>query len=95
MAKTAGNCVPNSAHIAFMFTRRLGVIGGQSVCSSGHSCPEVLELESGDFAVIGADITAEACGHLPAGCGCGSEERVVRIPRALLIRARRDIPKSL
>jgi hypothetical protein len=83
-------------HISkFMFIRRLGVISGQPLCSSGHSCPEVLELLSGDFAVIGTDITAEAVGNLPPGCGCGSDERVVRVPRSVLVRARSDIPVSL
>ena len=79
----------------FMFIRRLGVVGQQSSCSSGHSCPEVLELASGDFAVIGTDITAAAVGNLPPGCGCGAGERVVQLPRAILVRARPEIPASL
>ena len=55
-------------------------------------CPEILELESGDFAVIGADITAESVGNLPAGTGCGPGERIVLIPRGKLVAARADIP---
>jgi len=49
-------------------------------------------MESGDFAVIGTDITDEANSKLPAGAGCGPGERIVRIPRSLLVRARADIP---
>jgi len=56
-------------------------------CSGGHGCPDLLELESGDFAVIGTDITAHAH-KLPAGSGCGAGERIVQIPRSLLIAVR-------
>ena len=70
-----------------MFKRRLGITNKPSLCSGGHYCPEVLELESGDVAIIGTDITTEAVAQLPAGCGCGPTERIVQIPRALLVQA--------
>ena len=74
-----------------MFTRRLGITSPeQNFCAK--SCPDILELADGDFAVIGADITAVAAGSLPPGSGCSAEERIVRIPRALLMRAKSDIP---
>lgn len=76
-----------------MFVRRLGQSSGPLSCASGRNCPDILELDGGDFAVIGADITALAIGRLPEGSGCGPDERVVRIPRALLVRARADIPE--
>ncbi|HYV27316.1 MAG TPA: hypothetical protein VFA77_07265, partial [Candidatus Eisenbacteria bacterium] len=57
-----------------------------------QGCPEVWELESGDFAVIGIDITAAAKPKLPPTAGCGPDERVVLIPRNLLINAKLDIP---
>ncbi len=75
-----------------MFIRRLGVSTGGTLCSGGHSCPGILELESGDFAVIGADITKEAQPALPPGSGCGVDERIVKIPRQTLVSARADIP---
>lgn len=53
--------------------------GRQSSSSSG--CPDILELDSGDFAIIGQDITAAAIPALPASAGCAVEERVIRIPR--------------
>ena len=62
-------------------------------CSGGHGCPDVLELESGDFAVIGTDITAIAAGKLPLGSGCGPEESIVRVPRGVLSRAKVGIPE--
>ena len=76
-----------------MFIRRLGLnqSAGTLPCASGHGCPDILELETGDFAIIGADIT-EAAGQLPPGSGCGAGERMVKVPRALLVRARADIP---
>ena len=80
-----------------MFLRRLGIDKQNRTleCVGGHQCPDVLELDSGDWAIIGEDITDAAIDHLPNGSGCGPKERVVRLPRALLIRARADIPAEL
>jgi hypothetical protein len=78
-----------------MFLRKLGPSAPAALCSGGHSCPEILEMESGDFAVIGSDITDLAAGKLPPGCGCGPAERVVRIPRQVLVLAREDIPNAV
>lgn len=75
-----------------MFTRRLGQpLSDLNPCA--HGCPDILELECGDYAVIGTDITPEAAGQLPAGSGVSPGERIIRIPRTLLVRARRDIPE--
>ena len=76
-----------------MFIRRLGIDPAASPvpCASGRACPDVLELASGDFAIIGKDIT-EFADQLPVGSGCGPDERMIRIPRALLVRARAEIP---
>jgi hypothetical protein len=76
-----------------MFTKRLG-LSPQDLNFCAHGCPDILEMENGDFAVIGTDITGEASGQLPAGSGCAPAERIIRIPRQLLIRARRDIPTA-
>ena len=77
-----------------MFTRRLGASSAElNLCAK--SCPDILELADGDFAVIGADITGEAAAKLPTGSGCGPGERIVRVPRALLVKARADIPSAL
>ena len=78
-----------------MFIRRLGAVAGTSNCQGGCACPDILELTDGDFAVIGADITIEAAGKLLPGSGCGPTERIVRIPRRILVAARADIPASL
>ena len=77
-----------------MFLRRLGPDphenGAKSVGCSG--CPDIWQLDNGDFAVIGIDITDAAVSKLPPTAGCGPDERIVRIPRNLLVNAKRDIP---
>ncbi len=80
-----------------MFIRRLGPDphANGSVTSSLDGCPDILELEDGDFAIIGVDITAAALGKLKFGAGCGSDERIVRIPRKTLVLAKADIPDRL
>ena len=78
-----------------MILRRLGPQPDAARCSGGRTCPDILELTSGDFAVIGTDITSQAVPSLPADAGCGPEERIVRIPRRTLVLARADIPAAL
>ena len=55
----------------------------------------MFELADGDFAVIGADITELAASQLPSDAGCGPGERIIRLPRKLLVNAKRDIPDAL
>ncbi len=78
-----------------MFLRRLGhdphLDGRRTVALAG--CPDIWELADGSFAVIGVDITAAAVGQLPPTASCGPDERVVRLPREVLIGAKRDIPE--
>lgn len=78
-----------------MFVRRLCTTPKSAgICSDFIICPDIWELDNGDFAVIGRDITQEAKGVLPADVGVGPEERVVVLPRALLISARANIPQA-
>lgn len=80
-----------------MFLKRLGpdphANGAKSVGCDG--CPDIWELDDGDFAIIGIDITDLATAKLPPTAGCGPDERIVRIPRQLLSGAKRDIPESI
>lgn len=80
-----------------MFLRRLGpdphANGARTQSLNG--CPDILELSSGDFAVIGIDITRESLAHLPPTVGCGPDERIVKIPRKTLVLAKSDIPVAL
>lgn len=79
-----------------MFLKRLGpdpqANGVQ--CAGCQGCPDVWELADGDFAIVGEDITEAARGMLPATAGCGPNERIIRLPRRVLVNARRDIPTT-
>lgn len=76
------------------FLRRLGpdphANGFQTPALDG--CPDIWELRDGDFAIIGVDMTEEALQKLPATAGCGPDEKIVRVPRRILLAARADIP---
>jgi len=58
-------------------------------------CPDIWELDGGDFAVIGPDITAMAEARMPATASCGPDERIVKIPRKTLVLAKPDIPDTV
>ena len=79
-----------------MFVRRIGSTENHATqnCHGCYGCPDIWELEGGDFAVIGTDITEHA-GKLPPSAGCAPTERMVRIPRALLIHAKAHIPDGM
>jgi hypothetical protein len=80
-----------------MFLKRLGsdphANGAKS--SGCDGCPDIWELDNGDFAIISIDITAAAIAKLPPTAGCGPDERIVRLPRNLLVNAKREIPDRL
>ena len=78
-----------------MFLKRIGLDphtdGAKS--AGGEGCPDIWELENGDFAIIGIDMTDEAKSKLPPTAGCGRDERIVRLPRNVLVNAKLDISK--
>jgi hypothetical protein len=59
---------------------------------AAQGCPDIWEIEGGDFAIIGSDITAAVVDRLPVSASCGPDEKIVRIPRKTLVLAKRDIP---
>ena len=78
-----------------MILRRLGPdphANGQKTPAC-NGCPDVFELADGDFAVIGIESTREIVPHLPPSAGCGPDERIVRVPRRILVAAKADIPE--
>jgi hypothetical protein len=79
-----------------MFLKRLGpdphANGAKTYACNG--CPDVFELVGGDFAIIGTDITEIAASQLPPSASCGSDERIIRIPRKTLVLAKGDIPDT-
>jgi hypothetical protein len=87
----------SAAMAAFVFVRRLGpdphAAAAQTIALNG--CPDIFELQSGDFAVIGIDITESSKAHLPPSAGCGPDERIVLVPRRTLVLAKSDIPNHV
>jgi len=79
-----------------MFVKRIGPDPHEDGAKSAgcHGCPDIWELDNGDFAVIGADIT-DLAAKLPPSAGCSPDERIVRVPRKTLVLAKRDIPNSI
>lgn len=84
-------------NLELKFLRRLGpdphANGSQTpaLCN----CPDIFELESGDFALIGITVTEQAKAQLPPSASCGPDESIVWIPRKTLVMAKRDIPDTL
>jgi hypothetical protein len=80
-----------------MFIRRLGPNPHENGARTENlaGCPDILELENGDFAVIGRDITSEARRSMFPTASCGPDERVVRLPRTIMVAAKRDIPDAV
>ena len=58
------------------------------------NCPDVWELDNGDFAIIGIEMTDELKRKLPPTASCGPDERIVRVPRRILVGAKPDIPEK-
>ncbi|RKN04848.1 hypothetical protein [Streptomyces radicis] len=80
---------------AAAFARRWGKSSHELGQTSGNaSCPDVWELDNGDVAVIGTDLTLSYEGRLPEGVSVDPGERLVIIPRATIIAAKADIPDA-
>ena len=77
-----------------MFKRRIGPDphAGSGDSAGANSCPDIWELESGDFAVIGTDMTKELGTRLPPGAFLDPGESLVVLPRHVLVKARENIP---
>lgn len=77
---------------AASFKRRLGKTAVELDKSSNNpTCPEIWELDNGDVAVIGRDLTVNYAPSLPAGVSVGEDERLVIIPGIMLRAAKADI----
>jgi hypothetical protein len=87
----------DDSHSSGMFIRRLGPNPHENGRKTENlaGCPDILELADGDFAVIGRDLTAEAQHEMFPSASCGPDERVVRLPRRILIAAKGDIPDTI
>lgn len=78
-----------------MFKRRIGPAPHDGDESAGaNSCPDIWELDSGDFAIIGVEKTAELTPHLPTDAFLDPGESIVVLPRDVLVKARDNIPTT-
>lgn len=79
-----------------MFKRRIGLDphGEASITPALSGCPDIWELDDGDFAIIGFNKTKKLKSHLPPSASCGSDEGIVVIPRDLLIAAKSYLPDA-
>jgi hypothetical protein len=80
-----------------MFKTRIGPDphANGALTSFLRGCPDIWELDTGDFAVIGKDITEVSAAHLPPTASCGPDERIICIPRKTLVLAKSDIPSAV
>lgn len=62
-------------------------------CES-HACPDIWQMENGDYIVIGTDVTAQFKEKLPSGVVCAPYERMVMIPSATLSSAAAHLSPS-
>jgi hypothetical protein len=75
--------------------RRIGVAPSEPGTTGGRDgCPDIWELDNGDFAVIGRDLTAVYSEGLPDDAVIGGGERLVVIPRVTLLAAKTHIPDA-
>ncbi|NUT46159.1 MAG: hypothetical protein HOV94_02395 [Saccharothrix sp.] len=76
-------------------TRRLGKSAkALGFTDEADGCPDVWELSNGDIAIIGRDLTATHRDRLPADVTIAADERLVVIPRAMLISTKPDLPDA-
>ena len=80
-----------------MIRKRLGPSphSGGALTPALEGCPDIFELKSGEFAIIGRNVTAELKSNLPADASCGADECIITIPRKTLVLAKPDIPDNL
>ncbi len=76
------------------FARQLCAFGGDKATARNGSCPDIWELDNGDVAVIGRDLTGSYVSRLPRGVSVAANERLVVIPRAVLTSAKANIPDA-
>jgi hypothetical protein len=86
---------PWEADASAWFIRRLGKSAEELGGSTGKTgCPDIWQLDNGDIAVIGRDLTESYAGRLPAGVAVAENERLVIIPGTMLSAAKPDIPDA-
>jgi hypothetical protein len=84
---------PWEADPSTTFKRRLGKSPQElGTTTDSPDCPDIWELGNGDVAIIGGDLTESLGKSLPPGVSVGTDERLVVIPRSMMVAAKPDIP---
>jgi len=77
------------------FARRLGKSPSElGNTIDDNDCPDIWQLDNGDIAVIGRDLTEAYRSRLPEGAHISSDERLVIIPGSTLSSAKPEIPDA-
>jgi hypothetical protein len=77
------------------FVRRLGKSASElGNTSQGKTCPDIWELSNGDIAIVGTDMTDVFAARLPADVSVGKYERLVVIPRNMIVAAKPELPDA-
>jgi hypothetical protein len=75
------------------FKRRMGSSPQElGITTDTPNCPDIWEVDNGDIAIVGRDATETLGKNLPTGVFVGGDERLVVIPRAMMVAAKSDIP---
>jgi hypothetical protein len=83
------------ADVSASLSRRLGKSATELGATGGRDgCPDIWQLDNGDIAVIGRDLTAVYRGRLPESVTIATDQRLVIIPGNMLIAAKADIPDA-
>jgi hypothetical protein len=83
---------PWEADSSALLSRRLGKSAEELDVTNGKDgCPDIWELDNGDIAVVGRDLTDAYRSRIPAGVSIADDERLVIIPGRMLRAAKPDI----
>ncbi|MEE1803734.1 MULTISPECIES: hypothetical protein [unclassified Streptomyces] len=83
---------PWEADPSASFSRRLGKSAEELDVTNGKDgCPDIWELDNGDIAVVGRDLTDAYRLRIPAGASIADDERLVVIPGCMVRAAKPDI----
>ncbi|MGW2329160.1 hypothetical protein ACWC5C_25855 [Streptomyces sp. NPDC001700] len=78
-----------------LFVRRLGKTAQElNTSDDDEDCPDIWQLDNGDVAIIGRDLTAAYADRLPHDVRIGQDERLVVIPGVMLSAAKQNIPDA-
>lgn len=82
-------------HASLTFLRRIGPDphADGATTPALKNCPDIWQLDNGDFAIIGIEATDALQAKLPDTASCGPDERIVIVPRRILVGAKSDIPE--